>query len=293
MPRLPNLLHAPGRWLGRVLARRRIRRPISLLRRDESPLVRTLGDAFQQLLSGHLAPDETEWVRRIESLRDELARSTRGLEVADYGACPPEETGRPDNEPAGRIVTRTVGETCRIASVAPVRARLLFRLVRAVKPSTCLELGTSLGISAAYQAAALDLNGRGCLVTLEGAPALVAVARENLDRLGLRSVSIVQGRFQDTLADVLRRRAPIDFAFIDGHHDEHATVRYFEQIVPHCADPAVLIFDDIAWSPGMARAWRTIAADARVPLAVDMAIQGLCLIASTVLRHPTTRVPIL
>jgi predicted O-methyltransferase YrrM len=177
--------------------------------------------------------------------------------------------------------------------VPPQEALLLFRLIRAFKPSVCLEMGTSLGISAAYQAAALELNGYGRIVTLEGEESLVRLARQNFERLGLDRVTVVPGRFQDTLADVAREQAPLDFAFIDGHHDEHATVAYYRQILPHVGPSAVLVFDDISWSPGMGRAWKTIAQDERVGLAVDVSGVGICVVSDSLANQPTLRIPIL
>ena len=64
-------------------------------------------------------------------------------------------------------------------------------------------MGTAVGISAAYQAAALALNGRGTFTTLEGAEPLADIARDNLRRLGLGMVEVVVGRFEDTLDAVL------------------------------------------------------------------------------------------
>ena len=90
-------------------------------------------------------------------------------------------------------------------------------------------MGTAVGISAAYQAAALALNGRGTFTTLEGAEPLADI-----------------GRFEDTLDAVLERRRPVDYVFVDGRHDRQATLAYFEQTIPFLAETAFLIFDDIA-----------------------------------------------
>jgi predicted O-methyltransferase YrrM len=124
----------------------------------------------------------------------------------------------------------------------------------------------------------LELNGAGTLVTLEGAPAIADLARGHLGRLGLGRAEVVVGRFQDTLPGVLAARRPVDYVFVDGHHDEHATLGYFEQLLPFLADSALLVFDDIAWSDGMRRAWTAIARDPRVTSAVGLGPVGLCLI---------------
>ena len=148
-----------------------------------------------------------------------------------------------------------------------------------MEPRQCLELGSSLGLSAAYQASAIQLNGSGQLDTLEGAATIADRARANLDELSVRA-TVTTGRFQDTLEPLLKERPGIDVAFLDGHHDRDATIAYFEQIVPHVNPAGVLIFDDIAWSPGMAEAWRQIRSDRRVGLVVDLFKVGVCAVGS-------------
>jgi predicted O-methyltransferase YrrM len=137
-------------------------------------------------------------------------------------------------------------------------------------------MGTCVGISAAYQAAALELNGAGKLLTLEGAPAVAALARQNLSQLGLQHrAEVREGRFQDVLAEAAHVRAPLDLVFVDGHHDGDATLAYFKQLQPHLSPGGVIVFDDIAWSPGMRRAWERIAGDEIVSLAADLGEVGL------------------
>ena len=109
---------------------------------------------------------------------------------------------------------------------------LLHKLLRKTKSVSCLELGTCLGISASYQAAALELNGAGRLITMEGAAPVAALAQQTVDKLGHGRVTIEVGRFQDTLDGVLAANKPFDYAFIDGHHDGPATVDYYNRILP-------------------------------------------------------------
>lgn len=225
------------------------------------------------------APEERAWADRIEALRRELLASTDELEVVDYGAVEPGMEVSSDDMYAGRPLRRRVGEICRSASKPPQWAFLLLELVRAFGPESGVELGTSLGISSSYESAGLELNGSGKLVTLEGAEAVAARAGVNLASLGLADrVEIVVGRFQDTLGPVLERLGRIDYAFVDGHHDRDATLAYFEQLAPALAPQALLVFDDIAWSRGMADAWNRIRSDQRVTVSVDLFKVGICVV---------------
>jgi predicted O-methyltransferase YrrM len=249
--------------------------------RSESPLLRTVGAALESHRTEALAAAERQRVEAIEELRQNLSRSTETVSVPDYGAGSPSETRSAEQMYEGGVTTEVVGDACRQYSKSRIWALLLFQLVRQVKPAACVELGTCLGISTAYQASALELNGHGRLVTLEGSPAFAGIAGRNLESLGLdHRASVVVGRFQDTLDAVLDDLGSVDYAFVDGHHDEHATVRYFEKLLPHLSQQAVMLFDDIAWSPGMRRAWQRVSSDPRVDVSLDFISMGVCLVGA-------------
>jgi predicted O-methyltransferase YrrM len=212
-----------------------------------------------------LPPDEQAFVDRIEAERAALERSEEELQYLDFGAGRTGDDGKSKEEmERGTLVTRRVGEVCRVASKPPRSARILFDLVRERRPETCIELGTCLGISAAYAAAALELNGGGFLFTLEGAAPLAERARSLLERLGLsHRVEVRAGRFVDLLPALLAEH-DFDYAFVDGHHDEQATLHYFAAIRPRMRPGGVFVFDDVDWSDGMRRAWHAIRTDDRV-----------------------------
>src|SRR5690606_1008609 len=119
-------------------------------------------------------------------------------------------------------------------------------LIRNLKPEKALELGTCIGMSAAYQCAAMAENGSGRLITLEGGENYAKLARSHLELAGLHNFEIVLGRFQDTLDDVLAREQPFQFMYNDGHHDGDAVLAYFEQTLPYCSVGGVMLFDDIS-----------------------------------------------
>lgn len=247
---------------------------------DES--LKSLGHALKETVEGSISPDEKAWIDRIESLREELNSSCAGISIEDFGAGSPDDKFSDREMYEGNIISRTVGEVCRSASKPYLWTVLLLKLIRKFRPSVCLELGTCLGISASFQAAALKLNGTGEIVTLEGAKSLAELAEENFRALGLDNARVVVGRFQDTLNGVLDENRHVDFAFIDGHHDEKATVAYYEQVVPFLSERALIIFDDINWSAGMNRAWRTIIADEKIGFSADLKQIGICILGGSI-----------
>jgi predicted O-methyltransferase YrrM len=179
-------------------------------------------------------------------------------------------------------------------SVPPKEGVLLFTLVRTFAPSRGLELGTSVGVSAAYQASAMRLNGKGELVSLEGHRGVVEQAREFWARVGLDNVTAIVGRFDESLPRVLADGI-IDYAFIDGNHQEAATIAYFEDITTRASPGALLVFDDIAWSPGMVRAWQRIREDKRVAAQAVAGRIGMVILSANLSRSEgsVTAAPIL
>ncbi|WP_240737402.1 O-methyltransferase [Hymenobacter metallicola] len=199
----------------------------------------------------------------IEARRQELLRDDTVITVRDFGAG--SHTG------AGR--QRSIRSIAHAAAKPRQFGQLLFRLVNHFQPRTILELGTSLGLTTAYLAAA---DSRARVVTFEGCPATAAVAQQTFQTLQLQNIQLVEGNLDETLAPTLATLpGPLDFAFFDGNHRYEPTVRYFEQCLPYRTNHSVFVLDDIHWSAEMERAWATVKAHPEVRLTVDLFFIGL------------------
>jgi predicted O-methyltransferase YrrM len=254
----------------------------SRMGKDSDPAVAALARGIRETIDGRLEPGERKWKEGIEALRDELNRSEEILTIPVLGGEKRENPASTEDRFVGRTVDRTVSVICREAATTRVWSLLFLKTILHLQPGNCLELGTSLGISAACIGAGLEMNGRGRLITLEGAESIAGKARENLAKLGIGRVDVRTGWFNDTLDPALQDLGNVNFAFIDGHHFKQPTLAYFERIYPYCAEGALLVFDDIAYSPEMEDAWRVISADPRISVVVDLFKKGFCFIS----KHP-------
>jgi len=98
--------------------------------------------------------------------------------------------------------------------VSPEGGKLLYALVRAGRPSTVVEFGTSFGISTIHLAAAVRDNGTGRVVSTELNAAKIAQARANIAEAGLtEQVTILEGDALDTLTGFT---IPVEFVLLDG-----------------------------------------------------------------------------
>lgn len=198
----------------------------------------------------------------LENLRENLCLSEEVLLVEDHGA----------GSRTGAQKERTVGQIARSALKPKQWAQLLFRLVHHFQPQQVWELGTSLGLTTAYLAAA---NAGAQVLSFEGAPAIAAKAAEHHRSLRLSNIELVIGNFDDTLGKALAERPAPQFVFLDGNHQLEPTLRYFQQILPHLDKDAVVVLDDIHWSKEMESAWAKIQADPAVTLTIDLFFIGL------------------
>jgi predicted O-methyltransferase YrrM len=239
--------------------------------RRHDPTSRALAQALRGAALNRLRSDEREWVTRIEARRSELA--------SDASMVRPEFETTPETE---RAVFRDGGEPAPIwgiaelFSISPLWGEFLLRLTRELAPRSSVELGTALGLSTAYQAAGLELNGTGTLTTFEGAKAWAAVAEQGLSDLGLSERATVEvGPIDETLPRALTRIGPIDYAYLDADHTEEATVKHFDTILPHMAPGGVAVLDDIAFSREMSRAWHAIRRRDRVSTSLALGRMGV------------------
>ena len=125
----------------------------------------------------------------------------------------------------------------------PISARggeLLYSLVRASRPDTIVEFGTSFGISTIYLAAAVADNGKGHIYTTELSAAKVAAAQRNLLEAGLADkVTILPG---DALETLLNVAGPVGLALLDGWKDLCLPV--LKLLEPRLAAGALVVGDD-------------------------------------------------
>ncbi len=161
-------------------------------------------------------------------------------------------------------------------------------MIRKLEPSSCVELGSCVGISASYITAALNMNKKGRLLSLEGSP---EIAKKNLENLNLKRGSVITGPFHETLKGALESAKPIDFFFNDGHHDHDAVIQYLNESLPNLSDEAVIVFDDISWSPGMRKSWTEIEDDKRVSPSIDLQTIGIVLIGKNLAAKEKFRIP--
>lgn len=201
---------------------------------------------------------------RIEALRSRLLQRSDKIEVLDYGA----------GSSVLKSNIRRVKDIAGWSLKSPKFGQLLFRIVHHYQPRTIIELGTSLGITSAYMAAA----GSGAkVITLEGAPAIASIARWQFDQLGLANIELVEGSFDETLPGVLEKATTVDLGFVDGNHRKEPTLRYFNKLLPYLHNASILILDDIHWSREMEEAWEEIKNHRRVTCSIDLFFMGIIL----------------
>ena len=124
--------------------------------------------------------------------------------------------------------------------VSPEGGRLLYTLIRASRPSTVVEFGTSFGISTIHLAAAVRDNGTGRVVSTELNAAKVARARANLAEAGLADVvTILAGDARETLADL---PGPVGFVLLDGWKNLYLPL--LRQLEPRLGAGALVVADD-------------------------------------------------
>ncbi len=216
---------------------------------------------IDQVLNDKNAYEEYE---AVEKLRNDLLQDKRTLPYVDLGAGSKSEKG----------------EHRRIASIAKHSAKsrkwgqLLFRMVKKYQPAQILELGTSLGLTTSY----LALGYRdGQVSTIEGVEGVADEALKSFKKMSLENIQLYRGNFDDTLTRVLQDHPIIDFAFIDGNHQEAPTLRYFNTLTGHCNNDSILVFDDIHWSQGMEKAWQAIKEHPATLCTIDLFYMGIVL----------------
>ena len=199
---------------------------------------------------------------KIEALRAALLKQDEKISVEDFGAGSALDPSR----------ERRISDIARHAAKPPKFGRLLYRIAQHYRVTNVLELGSSLGLSTAYLAAAPGVKQ---VITMEGSTAIAEKASQHFERLSLQNVGIVQGNFDHTLAGVLQKGPKAELVFFDGNHRKEPTLRYFRQCLAGAGENDIFIFDDIHWSAEMEDAWGEICHDEAVTCSIDLFFVGI------------------
>lgn len=195
---------------------------------------------------------------KIESIRSELKQDQRIIDIQDFG------TGTDRRRRVASIANRSLK--------SQKYGQLLFRMVNYFDSKNVLELGTSLGVTAAYLASpSTKIN----CISLEGCPQTAKIATENFKKINIENVKVVVGNIGDTLNHILSEFDSLDFVFFDANHRSEFVLNYFEMCISKVNDNSVMVFDDIYWSEDMEVAWEKIQQHPRVMSTIDLFQVGI------------------
>lgn len=154
-----------------------------------------------------------------------------------------------------------------LISVRPKYGKVLTYLSEYVNAEYVLELGSGLGVSAAYLA---EAEGVSRIVSVDGNEQFVAFNQFNFKELEIPKVSFTKGLIEDKLAEGFEELPRVDLIFVDGNHTKEGTLANFVLLKQYLHDNTVVVFDDIYWSKGMQEAWDIIRKDETFSISVDL-----------------------
>src|SRR5690349_8888938 len=126
--------------------------------------------------------------------------------------------------------------------IAPEQGPLLAMLVELMGATSCLEVGTFTGYSAAWVASALPSGGS--ITCCEVNEAYAAIARKHWAAAGLSAkIDLRMGPALDTLRTL--RPASFDYAFIDADKSNYDA--YFEKCLELVRRGGLILLDNTLW----------------------------------------------
>lgn len=229
--------------------------------------------AIEFLITGKIDGQTSAVIEKNESLRKSIADlGEQSIEIL-YSPKPGSAGDDPNKEESpehGELKNFTMAQ---VANTGKNRrwGTALNLLSRDFKAHFAVELGTCAGISARYLASTPIMEK---LITVEGSSPLSKLATEIVS--DMPNIEVVNSLFDDAISNSLEEiRGKVDLAYIDGHHEKIATIRYFNRLLPYMADRGIVIFDDISWSQDMREGWEELAQREEFSHCFDLGAIGL------------------
>ncbi|PRY09867.1 putative O-methyltransferase YrrM [Pontibacter ummariensis] len=225
--------------------------------------------------------EEKKLASEIERFRSQIPALSTAKEIYSY-TSPHSNTFKTDEEGKalpGEYTGNSVEAHMKTGS-STFHGILLRRIVAGAGVKRILELGTNTGFSGCYF---LSVPGTE-LVTIEGSAALCEIAKLNMDRISDKH-RIMNMLFDEAIDVLLKEKASFDCVFIDGQHEQKATLHYTQRVLPLLKPGALIVHDDIYWSEDMHQAWQKMVQDPTFSQTVDLFYKGVCVLGDGPKAH--------
>jgi predicted O-methyltransferase YrrM len=228
------------------------------------------------LLTKKMGEEDLSVVTKIEAIRAEFA-NRRDLEFEIYTSPNPDSSHivrsfeeRPN---PGEIHKVSLNDIATTVSISQYWGTFLYLCANAIRARTILELGSCAGISGCYLA-----SGKECskLITIEGSPALAALAEENIRHI-TDHVVVVNALFDIGLDKILPPlEEKLDLVYVDGQHGKKAMLYYFKRLTPYLNKGSVVLIDDIYWSSDTRKGWQALCKWKGLACTINLGRCGVC-----------------
>ena len=208
--------------------------------------------------NGQEIPDKAQ----IESLFEQLKKDERLIKIKDLGAG--SKFGNHDQKKVSRIASTAVKSL--------KWSKIVAGIVKKYDYKRCLELGTSLGFTAAMMSKATPY---GKVYSFEGCSNTLGIAKEVFSALHCKNVTPILGDIDQTLSHTLEQMDRVDFVFFDANHQCAPTLKYFRACLQKAHENSCFVFDDINWSADMKEAWSQIKQHEDVSISIDLFQMGI------------------
>lgn len=206
---------------------------------------------------------QSKGINEIEQYRKSLLKDHSVLEKQDFGA-------------GSRVLSESEEQTYSMIArygISSLKECIFFsELAKIFQPKTCIELGTSLGVSTAYLAKSDSIDS---LFSFEGNRTLAQKAVSFLNHQNCTNVQVIEGNIDDELPKVVKGIREIDFVVIDANHTQKALLTYFDLLKEKINHKGVMVIDDIRWSTDMYSGWKKLTKMEDVSLSIEFINQGV------------------
>lgn len=202
---------------------------------------------------------KTEALKFAENEREKLLQSKKIIWFNDFGR--------------GQSEYRYIKNIARNSLSKPKDCQMLSRLIKFLTPESCIELGTSLGITTLYLS-----NSCKKVYTIEGCLEVAQIASCLFVRNEQKNIELIVGTFDEHLPTLVNKIEKPFIAFIDGNHSLSATLKYFHLLKNASQTQNIIVLHDIHKNKEMERSWQTIIDDKLATLTIDLFTMGLVFI---------------